>query len=112
MALTIGKLGGYAVYMLGPSVIGQRVRVSGKYWFFDFDQRFGPLVVDKDGEPTDAQPIGDDHPFWKPFEVWLAGYWRAAGAGELDHYLRVNGGTRPSQLSYPGRSSIQRADPK
>lgn len=103
--LTIGSIGGRAVYMTGPDVIGQRIRVGRKFVFFDFDHRFGPLIVDREGEPTDDQPNGEDNPFWAPFEVWLAGYWKARGNGTLDAYLRQHDGTRPVKaLAYPGRS--------
>lgn len=105
MGLTVARMGGRAVYMRHPDAIGQGVRVGRRFVCFDFDERFGPLVVDRAGEPTDDQPVSDDNPFWGPFDVWLDGYWRAKGAGDLDAYLRKHDCTRPVRaLSYPGRS--------
>lgn len=105
MALTLAKLGGYAVYITGPDAIGQGVKVGGKVVCFDFDQRFGPLVVDRYGEPIDRQPTNENAAFWPPFEKWLAGYWHAKGQGRLEAYLTANNRTLPlKELRYPGRS--------
>lgn len=61
----------------GPDRVNQTVIVKGETVHFDFDERFGPLVTDKAGEPLARQPISERHPFWRPFKVWLVAY-RAA----------------------------------
>lgn len=105
MALTVAKLGGYAVYVTGPDAIGQGVKVGGKTVCFDFDQRFGPLVVDRYGEPLDRQPTNEKDAFWPPFEKWLKGYWEAKAAKTLPAYLEANTRTMERrELLYPGRS--------
>lgn len=46
---------------------------SGKHsYLFEFSDRFGPVLVDMFGEPREHQPVSESHPFWKPFELWLA----------------------------------------
>lgn len=49
----------------------QTVTVQGKPVRFEFNRRFGPLLVDKDGEPLSRQPMSKTHPFWVPFQAWL-----------------------------------------
>lgn len=111
MALTLGKLGGYAIYITGPGAIGQGVRVGGKVVCFDFDERFGPLVVDRHGEPIDRQPANENAKFWPPFEQWLKGYWAAKASGQLEAYLTANNGTiPPRELRYPKRSHPNHRD--
>lgn len=105
MSLTIAKLGGYAIYITGPDATGQGVKVGGKVICFDFDERFGPLVVDRYGEPLDRQPTNENAKFWPPFEAWLTGYWKAKAAKALDAYCAANRRTMPMrELTYPGRS--------
>jgi hypothetical protein len=43
-----------------------------KQWSFEFSDRFGPLLLDRHGEPSKRQPVGARHPFWKPFNCWLS----------------------------------------
>lgn len=43
---------------------------NGKRWRFDFDPRFGPLVVTKRGDPVAHQP-GERSPFWPAFQAWF-----------------------------------------
>lgn len=38
-------------------------------WRFEFSDRFGPVVLRKDGEPAARQP-GENSPFWSAFEFW------------------------------------------
>lgn len=46
---------------------------SGKHsYLFEFSDRFGPVLVDMYGEPREHQPTRENHPFWKPFNEWLA----------------------------------------
>lgn len=58
----------------GPDTATQRITVKGKPVFFDFDENFGPLVTDKDGEPLKRQPTSEHDPFWLPFHAWLENY--------------------------------------
>jgi hypothetical protein len=53
------------------------VIVRGKTVYFTFSDRFGPFLTDKDGEDLARQPVSDRHPFWEPFNAWLAD-WRKA----------------------------------
>lgn len=64
-----------------PDIVGQTVRVKGRKVYFDYDERFGPLVTDKDGQPLAKQPIAENHPFWAPFMRWLADYNRSKADG-------------------------------
>jgi hypothetical protein len=57
-----------------PDALGQYVMVNGKRVYFDFDKRFGPLVLDANGEPRKQQP-GERNPFWQPFKIWLDQWW-------------------------------------
>lgn len=50
-----------------------RVRVGRRYMHFTFSDRWGPLLTDEWGEPVSNMPLADEeHPFWTPFETWLA----------------------------------------
>lgn len=51
----------------GPFVIED----GRRSWRFEFSDRFGPLLVDEDGEPLDDQPVSESDPFWGPFNAWL-----------------------------------------
>jgi hypothetical protein len=54
----------------GPDVIDVTVTgASGNVYRFDFDERFGPLVLDRRGKPLGTQP-GERHEFWTAFEAW------------------------------------------
>jgi len=44
--------------------------VNGKKYPFEFNQRFGPVFLRKDGEPKVNQP-SEKHPVWAEFEKWL-----------------------------------------
>lgn len=50
------------------------VMVGRRKVYFEFTQVFGPLITDRHGEPLDDQPVLEDHPFWKPFNAWLAAH--------------------------------------
>lgn len=90
----IGKIGGYVVQGHGPEAIGQFVVVRGKRVYFDFDELFGPLIVDPFGEPMKRQPVREDDPFWTPFNKWLDGYWKAKSSPQAQEaYLTANNGT-------------------
>lgn len=49
-----------------------QVQVNGKTVRFEYTRIFGPLLVDRRGEPLKRQPIAENHPFWAPFNEWLA----------------------------------------
>lgn len=46
--------------------------VNGKKWLFEYNPRFGPVFLRKDGEHKVHQP-GEKHPVWKEFEKWENG---------------------------------------
>jgi hypothetical protein len=52
----------------GPFTVG----TDKKKWTFEFSDRFGPLLIGKDGMPLDQQPMLERDPFWIPFRGWLA----------------------------------------
>ena len=49
----------------GPFVM----RVGKKEWRFEDSDRFGPLFVNRDCEPTDKDP-GERSPFWPLYNKW------------------------------------------
>ncbi len=53
----------------GPDEIDQSVTVNGKEWRFDFDKRFGPTWLRKDGEPRKCQ--NPKQTVWMMFQEWL-----------------------------------------
>jgi hypothetical protein len=64
---SLGALG----VMCGPDVTDATVTAaSGKAYRFDFDEMFGPLVVDARSHPLKTQP-GERHEFWPAFQAWL-----------------------------------------
>lgn len=58
----------YAVKLTSPHVI-----VGAKRVYFEFDERFGPTVVDVFGEIKDVQPR-ENSAFWPAFDVWLTAW--------------------------------------
>ena len=72
------KMGdGTLVHLEGPDVCDQQIEVDGRIWRFDFDKRFGPLWLRKDGEPRKCQ-FPTSKRVWDAFENWLRGYNAAA----------------------------------
>lgn len=61
----------------------QIITVKGKKVRFDFSERFGPLVLDDEGNPLEQQPISESDPFWPPFNAWL-------GAWERERVQKAN----------------------
>lgn len=57
-------------------IANQSVMLPGRKrrTWFEFSWRFGPVLVDMRGDPIEKQPIAEDHPFWEPFNAWLAEY--------------------------------------
>lgn len=47
------------------------VTAGGKRYYFEFSEMFGPTLTDKHGNILKRQPVSPNHPFWKPFNVWL-----------------------------------------
>ncbi len=41
---------------------------------FEFSEMFGPTLINERGDPLKVQPISETHPFWRPFNAWLADY--------------------------------------
>ncbi len=56
----------------GPDARNQKVIVGGREVLFDYSDRFGPLLIDEEGNPLEKQPISERHAFWAPFSIWLA----------------------------------------
>lgn len=44
--------------------------VGGKLYTFEDSDRFGPLILNKSGEPLSKQP-GKRHPFWAAHLAWV-----------------------------------------
>lgn len=57
------------------------VTVKSKVVYFTFNERFGPLVTDRIGDPLETQPVHENHPFWLPFTAWLSNHNRRKGGG-------------------------------
>ena len=55
----------------GSIKFGEGIDRNGKLWRWEFQERFGPLFLRKDGEPLVNQPIAEDHPAWKPLIEWF-----------------------------------------
>lgn len=55
-----------------PTDFGEGVDRNGRLWRWEFSEMFGPLFVDKKGDPLRVQPISEKHAAWQPFEHWLA----------------------------------------
>lgn len=43
--------------------------VNGKKWTFEYNKRFGPTFLTKEGSPRAHQP-NEGHPVWKAFKKW------------------------------------------
>jgi hypothetical protein len=44
--------------------------VNGKLWHWEFNPRFGPVFLTKDGSVKKRQS-SEKHPVWKEFEKWV-----------------------------------------
>ena len=42
---------------------------TGRVWKFEMHPRFGPIVLDRRGDPVDKQP-GERSPFWTAVDLW------------------------------------------
>jgi hypothetical protein len=54
---------------------GQDRRITdeaGKSWLFEDHPRFGPIVLNRRGEPASTQP-GSRSPFWTAWQWWNQG---------------------------------------
>ena len=60
----------------GPDVFNQLVNVNGREWRFDFDERFGPNWLRKDGADRKCQ--NPNKAVWKAFEEWHREYRKQA----------------------------------
>lgn len=50
----------------GPFVI----ETDGKRYRFEDSDMFGPVFLDKHGDPQKRQPMSSRHPFWVPYQKW------------------------------------------
>ena len=50
-------------------LVDQEITVNGKVWRFDYDRRFGPLWLKKDGSERRCQ--NPKKAVWTAFEQWL-----------------------------------------
>jgi hypothetical protein len=70
--------GGVCIMVGGPDRV--IVDARGRRWRFEDHPRFGPVIVDRKGDPKSAQP-GERSPFWDAYEAWRAGGKRVDDAG-------------------------------
>lgn len=63
--------GGF-VHLSHADVFNQVIEVNGREWRFDFDRRFGPLWLRKDGEPRVCQNPKSE--VWDGFQEWFEKY--------------------------------------
>lgn len=61
------------------------ITINGKVWIFEDSDRFGPLILRKDGIPAKRQP-GDQSPFWEPHSLWYSQGRRLAEDGKTCIY--------------------------
>lgn len=61
----------------GPFVIV----LEGADFRFEDSDRFGPLLLNKDGRPSERQP-GERSPFWKAYNAWRRQGRRTADDGK------------------------------
>ena len=82
------------------------LRDKDRQWSFEFSDRFGPVLLDKDGEPLRRQPISPRHPFWKPFNAWLSQGKRVANGVAIHQNPRAivakHVGGRNYVIEHPG----------
>jgi hypothetical protein len=53
------------------TTVRSRVKTrGGRVYHFEFDPKWGPLVVTARGEPVERQPQGGSS-FWPAFDAWL-----------------------------------------
>ena len=60
----------------GPDAPDQSIRVNGRVWRFDFDERGGPHWTRKDGEGRKCQ--SPNKAVWQAFERWFKRYRKGA----------------------------------
>jgi hypothetical protein len=65
---TSHTVNGSPVFIDGPDATDCEIIVNGKPWYFNYDTRFGPLWIRKDGEPRKCQ--NPNKQVWKAFEEW------------------------------------------
>jgi hypothetical protein len=72
MGGTTAYFNGGIVHLENPDICDQQITVKGRVWRFDFDHRFGPLWLRKDGGPRKHQCPPDA--VWDAFAVWFDSY--------------------------------------
>ncbi len=74
IATLVNEQGQVVGMVHGPDATGQSITVKGRKWFFDFDNRFGPLWLRKDlHSPRKCQCPKKE--VWDQFSQWLKA-WR------------------------------------
>lgn len=49
------------------------IDVNGKDMQFEWNDRLGPTILKKSGEPRKRRPPRESHPFWVSLGKWIAG---------------------------------------
>lgn len=65
---------GYGVRICSFTNAVAEVSDGRRKYRFEFSEMFGPTLIGKDGDPLKNQPMRENHPFWRPFNAWLAEY--------------------------------------
>jgi hypothetical protein len=91
MGGSIVQFGGGFAHISHADVFNQEIEADGKVWRFDYDRRFGPLWLKKNGEPLKNQcpPIA----VWDAFDLWLKKYSAAALADSGEERIVESGGS-------------------
>jgi len=53
----------------GADADNQEIVVNGRVWRFDYDERWGPLWLKKDGSPRKCQ-VPTNHAVWAAWDEW------------------------------------------
>lgn len=73
----MAEFGHHAAHMLGCFIDGWGagpfvIDVYGKQFRFEDSDRFGPMLVDRNGEPLEKYCLSSRSPFWYGHERWVA----------------------------------------
>lgn len=72
-------VGGFCVDAWGAGPF--KITLKGRLYLFEDSDRFGPLLLRKDGSVAERQP-GERSPFWIPYHAWRREGRRCAEDGE------------------------------
>jgi hypothetical protein len=64
------QIGGRAVYIDSWSSGQFVIRIGSQTIRFEESGRFGPLFIDKEGNPLPDQEMPESSPFWKTYQSW------------------------------------------